>query len=115
MPAALASINLSTRLFRAMADPTRLRLLHLLVEGERCVCDLVNVIDCPQPKISRHLAYLKRAGLVLARREGLWIHYRLAPPASPLHRKLLDCVKGCFSDVPLLQRDAKKLAQRCCP
>ncbi|MDD3449742.1 MAG: metalloregulator ArsR/SmtB family transcription factor [Gammaproteobacteria bacterium] len=67
-------------LFRSLADPTRLRCLVLLHElGELCVCELTHALEEPQPKISRHLAQLRRAGLVEDRREGLWIHYRLSP------------------------------------
>ena len=101
--------------FRAFSDRTRLRILNLLQAGggggddETCVCELVRIIDAPQPKISRHLAYLRRAGLVKARKEGLWMHYRLAAPASDLHRSLLHCLATCFKDVPELQRDLKKL------
>jgi ArsR family transcriptional regulator, arsenate/arsenite/antimonite-responsive transcriptional repressor len=99
-------------LFRAFADPTRLRLLHLLSAGELCVCDLVNVLQVPQPKVSRHLAYLRRAGLVRARRDGLWSHYRLAQAGHPLAAKLLDCLTCCFRDLPELTEDARKLARR---
>lgn len=115
MPAAAnIRVDPSLRLFRALADPTRLRLLSLLCRGERCVCELVDVIGQPQPKVSRHLAYLRHAGLVLTRRDGLWVHYRLAPPRSTLHKRLLDCVRCCFGDVPLLDRDAKRLKSNCC-
>ena len=69
-------------MFRAFSDRTRLRILHLLRGGELCVCDLVDVLGVPQPKISRHLAYLRRAGSVVARKDGLWCHYRLARPAT---------------------------------
>ena len=99
-------------LFRAFADPTRLRILHLLAPGELCVCDLVDVLRLPQPKISRHLAYLRRAGMVLARREGPWMHYRLAPAQNSLQTKLLDCLTCCFKDLPELAADARKLRQR---
>ena len=108
--------------FRAFSDRTRLRILNLLQTGETCVCDLVRVIDAPQPKISRHLAYLRRAGLVKARKDGLWMHYRLAPPASEFHKSLLHCLACCFHSVPELQRDLKRLrktagpcAPTCCP
>ena len=67
------------RMFRAFSDRTRLRILHLLLPGELCVCHIVDVLDLSQPKVSRHLAYLRRTGLVLARKEGLWNYYRLAP------------------------------------
>src|SRR5215468_3825372 len=70
-------------LFRALADRTRLRLLNLMGQDEVCVCYFVEVLRTPQPNISRHLAYLKRAGVVAARREGKWIHYRIVEPADP--------------------------------
>lgn len=107
------------RMFRAFSDRTRLRILHLLKDGELCVCDLVTVLRVPQPKVSRHLAYLRKAGLVMARREGLWSHYRLAPAGNVFHRKLLGCLECCFGDVPGLAADARKLrssqcAEQCC-
>src|SRR5262252_800696 len=70
------------KLFRALADPTRLRLLNLMSEQEICVCYFTEVIGAPQPKISRHLAYLRRAGIVAARREGKWMHYKLLMPSD---------------------------------
>ena len=100
--------------FRAFADRTRLRILNLLRPGELCVCDLVRVLGAPQPTVSRHLAYLRRAGLVTARREGLWSHYALAPSVSPLHRKLLECLTCCLDDVPELARDMNALGRACC-
>ena len=107
-------------MFRAFSDRTRLRILHLLKDGELCVCDLVAVISVPQPKVSRHLAYLRRAGLVMARKEGLWMHYRLAPARNAFHQKLLDCLVCCFADVPELSADRRRLKQSrcaagCCP
>lgn len=80
------------QMFRAFADETRLRVLQLLSNGELCVCDLMSAVDAPQSKMSRHLAYLKRAGLVLDRKQGKWRHYSLAKPASPLHKGLLACL-----------------------
>jgi ArsR family transcriptional regulator len=94
------------RMFRAFSDRTRLRILHLLRDGELCVCDLVNVIGAPQPKVSRHLAYLRKAGLVRARKQGLWSYYKLAPARDPFHQKLLDCLACCFGSVPGLAKDA---------
>jgi ArsR family transcriptional regulator len=99
------------RMFRAFADETRLRILHLLSKGELCVCDLMSVLGAPQSKVSRHLGYLKRAGLVLDRREGQWRHYSLAKPQSPFQRQLLGCVGGCLDEAPVLKRDARKLAK----
>jgi ArsR family transcriptional regulator, arsenate/arsenite/antimonite-responsive transcriptional repressor len=106
-------------MFRAFSDPTRLRILNLLRGGELCVCDLVRVIDVPQPKISRHLAYLRRAGLVVARKDGLWMYYELARSKNAFHQKLLECLSCCFPDVPELARDVKRLGEkanrsRCC-
>lgn len=99
-------------LFRAFADRTRLRILNMLADGELCVCDIVGVLEVPQPKASRHLAYLRRAGLVAARKEGLWSYYRLAPASSKVHRALLDCLGQCFGDVPELSRDRRVVESR---
>ena len=114
-----APTNRVDRMFRAFSDRTRLRILHLLRQGELCVCDLVQVIGAPQPKVSRHLAYLRKAGLVESRKDGLWIYYSLAYPRRPFHEKLLDCLANCFQDVPELARDARRLKsskcdKRCC-
>ena len=121
MKAATAIIS-PDLVFRAFSDRTRLRILNLLQTGETCVCDLVRVIDAPQPKISRHLAYLRRAGLVKARKDGLWTHYRLARPASAFHESLLGYLASCFQCVPEFQHDLKRLhktaaacSPTCCP
>ena len=78
------------RLFKALADATRLRILGLLLTGEVCVCDIHESLRIPQPKASRHLAYLRRAGLVATRRDGLWVHYRLAEPPDATVRTVLN-------------------------
>jgi len=109
MKAKTSSVDL---MFRAFSDRTRLRLLNMLRSGETCVCDLVAVLDVPQPKVSRHLAYLRRTGLVVARKEGLWMHYRLAPAATEFHKSLLSCLSCCFGAVPELAEDAATLAKR---
>ena len=106
-------------MFRAFSDRTRLRILHLLRGGELCVCDLVEVLGVPQPKASRHLAYLRKAGLVVARKQGLWSYYSLAPSRGVFHDKLLDCLATCFREVPELGRDVARLQSakscgRCC-
>ena len=105
-------------MFRAFSDRTRLRLLNLLSSGELCVCDLVAVLGIPQPKASRHLAYLRKAGLVLARKDGYWSYYQLAPAKNALHSKLLECLACCIKDVPGLAKDSKTLQLRmgkgCC-
>src|SRR5580698_7507034 len=85
----------SVEIFKAVADPVRLRLLNLLAAGEICVCHLHEALELPQSTVSRHLAYLRKRGLVVGRKEGLWVHYRLAKPVGDLHRKLLDCLGGC--------------------
>ncbi|OGS06283.1 MAG: hypothetical protein A3J70_15910 [Elusimicrobia bacterium RIFCSPHIGHO2_02_FULL_61_10] len=97
------------QMFRAFADETRLRILHLLTRGELCVCDIMRVIQASQPKVSRHLSYLKRAGLVTDRRDGRWRHYSLAQPKSDFQKRLIDCVGGCLDEAPTLKRDADKL------
>lgn len=102
------------RLFRACADPTRLRILNLLAEGEVCVCDLVTVLDVPQPKVSRHLAYLRAAGLVSGRKDGLWRHYRLVPPGNALQESL-HATLACCAELPRMIKDRKELGRvRCC-
>jgi ArsR family transcriptional regulator len=98
-------------MFRAFGDRTRLRILHMLRGGELCVCDIVSVLRVPQPKASRHLAYLRKAGLVTARKEGLWSYYELAPARDPFHAKLLECLGCCFGSVPELARDAGRLGR----
>lgn len=107
------------RLFRAFSDRTRLRILHLLKHGELCVCDLVSILRVPQPTASRHLAYLRRAGLVRVRKERSWNYYSLAEPRNSFHAKLLECLGSCFSEVPELGRDMAKrnkrrLGKACC-
>ena len=106
-------------LFRAFADPTRLRLLNLLLEGELCVCDLCEVLDEIQPKVSRHLAYLRRAGLVSVRRDGKWKHYAVARRSAGLECTLLDCIRTCLRDLDVLGKDLKRLRKlprgRCKP
>ncbi len=106
--------------FAAFSDPTRLRILHLLRDGELCVGDIVTVLGLPQPSISRHLGYLRRSSLVKTRKSGLWVHYALAPATSPAHFKLLECLAACFADVPQLKADQRKAAGvrkrgGCCP
>lgn len=110
-----ARITSVDRMFRAFSDPTRLRILNLLLQGELCVCEIVNTLRVPQPTASRHLAYLKKSGLVESRREGLWIHYQLAPASTAFHERLMDCLACCFQDVPQLAKDSKQLTRsKCC-
>jgi ArsR family transcriptional regulator, arsenate/arsenite/antimonite-responsive transcriptional repressor len=98
-------------LFKACADGTRLRLINLLVGGEVCVCDLVKVLGTNQPKVSRHLARLKRAGLVRDRKEGLWVYYGLAVPPAGDAGRILACLGSCFADSAEMRSDLARLAE----
>lgn len=89
-------------LIQAFAEPTRLRLLALLGRGETCVCDLTGALRIPQPTASRHLARLRRAGLVTVRKDGLWSWYALAPARGAVHQKLLECLASCAQEMPEL-------------
>jgi ArsR family transcriptional regulator len=102
--------------FKALADGTRLRILGLLLTGEVCVCDLQESLKIPQPKASRHLAYLRRAGLVATRREGLWIHYRLAELPDPVLRAISEAIRHALMHTDVVQRDAARLEKKtgCC-
>jgi ArsR family transcriptional regulator, arsenate/arsenite/antimonite-responsive transcriptional repressor len=107
-------------MFRAFSDRTRLRILHVLRGGELCVGDIVEILQAPQPRVSRHLAYLRKAKLVTVRKSGLWSHYRLAPAKTPFHRKLLQCLAKCFGEVAEVQADTARAAKiresgGCCP
>jgi ArsR family transcriptional regulator len=104
------------RLFRALADSTRLRILGLLLTGEVCVCDIHQSLRIAQPKASRHLAYLRRAGLVETRREGLWIHYRLAVASDPVLRIIQQAVAQALRHVDAIEKDADRLQRKtgCC-
>jgi ArsR family transcriptional regulator len=103
-------------LFRALADATRLRILGLLLTGEVCVCHIHESLRMPQSKVSRHLAYLRRAGLVATRREGLWIHYRLAVSSEPVVRIIQQAVANALRHVEAVQKDADRLQRKtgCC-
>ena len=102
-------------MFKAFADLTRLRILHLLTGGELCVCDIVSAMKLPQPLVSRHLAYLRKSGLVVARKEKLWMHYQLAPARDELHKSLMNCLSCCFESVPELKLDAQRCKGCCRP
>jgi ArsR family transcriptional regulator len=104
----------SVELFKAFADPVRLRLLSLILDGEVCVCHLHEALGLPQPTVSRHLAYLRMRGLMVGRKEGQWVYYRLAKPASALHRQLIDCVGLCRGEVRSLKDDRQRLQRRTC-
>ena len=104
------------RVFKALADPTRVRILGLLTAGEICVCHLHESLRLSQPLVSRHLAYLRRAGLVETRKDGLWVHYRLAPRRDDITRTLLDAIYHCVGHLSAVAKDGKRLEQKtgCC-
>ena len=106
------------QLFKAFADETRVRILHLLAQDEQCVCEIHDTLNLPQPTISRHLAYLRRMGLVTERKEGKWVIYALAPATDAVHTAVLRCLRGCFQEVEVLKIDATRRTQlkspRCC-
>jgi ArsR family transcriptional regulator, arsenate/arsenite/antimonite-responsive transcriptional repressor len=103
-------------LFKALSDPTRLRILGLLLTGEICVCHIYESLRISQPKASRHLAYLRRVGLVDTRREGLWIHYRMADLPDPVLKTIGQAVVHALTHVDVVQRDAVRLQKKtgCC-
>jgi ArsR family transcriptional regulator len=98
-----------TKMFKALSDETRLRTVNILLERELCVCELMSVIGSTQSKTSRHLAYLKNAGLAKSRRKGLWIYYSLKKPRSNVQRRLLDTVRESRRELGLLRRDLARL------
>jgi len=113
-----SALDESTCLLKALADPVRLRLLNLL-GGDReevCVCHLHEALELPQPTVSRHLAYLRKHGLVVGRKQGLWVHYRLARPRTALHRILLGCLGNCLGDPEFFRQDLQRLDRvvTCC-
>ncbi len=101
-------------LFKALADRTRLRVINLIGDDEVCVCFFVEVLNTNQPKISRHLAYLRRAGLVSTRREGKWMHYRLVEPPDALAAKIFSEVRAWLANNAEMQRDKARLTKLCC-
>ena len=110
---AKSQLNLEM-LLRTLADRTRLRLLNLMRDREVCVCYFVETLQTSQPKISRHLAYLRKSGLVSARREGLWQHYSIIPPSDPSVAKVLKETLSAMSADKEAQRDLLQLDRACC-
>src|SRR4051812_42841963 len=103
-------------LFKALADATRLRILGLLLTGEVCVCHIHESLRISQPKASRHLAYLRKAGIVEARRDGLWMHYRLPTMPDPVQQALLETVRHALTHLNVVHADAERLHKKtgCC-
>ena len=112
MPNDLAHVD---RVVKALADPTRIRLLALLLAGDVCVCHLYEALRIPQAKTSRHLAYLRRAGLVQSEKRGLWVYYRLAPQSGEA-QAVVDAVHRWATNIPAVRRDIARLETRtgCC-
>jgi len=100
--------------FRALADQTRLRLLNLMGSDEVCVCFFVDVIGTNQPKISRHLAYLRHAGIVSARRDGKWVHYKIVMPPNEYAAKILQNLLDGLAVDPEMQAERNHLINICC-
>jgi ArsR family transcriptional regulator len=117
MKSAIAPVPVE-KVFRALADATRLRILSLLRAGELCVCDIVDLLDIPQPTASRHLAYLRRVRLVVARQEGRWAYYRLAAARTRFRKMLFACLSCCPEVSLQLVADSERLQERgrsdCC-
>ena len=111
--AAKTSFDLE-RFFQALGDKTRLRLLNLMGEQEICVCYFVEILDQPQPKISRHLAYLRSAEIVSARREGKWMHYRIVMPPHIGATQILRQTLSALKEEKAMQADRARLTKACC-
>lgn len=101
-------------IFKALSDPTRLRLLNLMSEGEVCVCFLGEVLKVVQPKVSRHLAYLKRAGIVSVRREGKWMHYGWADQSDLVIRSMMESLRDWMAKDEKLRTERAALKRVCC-
>ena len=102
-------------LFKALADSTRLRLAVLLAtQGETCVCMLAEALDEPDFKISRHLGIMRSAGMVEARRESTWMHYKLAEPRHRLEKCLQECFRDCLADHETVKADTRRLEKATC-
>jgi len=108
-----SSLTELERLFKALADSTRLRILGVLLGGEVCVCHIHDSLRVPQPKASRHLAYLRRAGLVATRRDGVWIHYRLAATSDPALAAIRESLARTLRRADGVRLDAARL-RACC-
>jgi ArsR family transcriptional regulator len=98
--------------FKALSDEARLRILNLLFRtGELCVCDIEATTGFTQTKVSRHLSYLRNAGLLDSRQQGLWMLYKIATPRNSEHQQLLDCLRTILHTNPIAQRDARELGK----
>jgi ArsR family transcriptional regulator, arsenate/arsenite/antimonite-responsive transcriptional repressor len=103
-----AAIDELENVFKALADKTRLRILALLGNNEVCVCHIHDSLGLPQPTVSRHLAYLRKSGLVAARRDGVWMHYQISRALSPLARGIVGAAVDALQRVPATNQDRKQ-------
>jgi len=101
----------SVQLFKALGDETRLRILNLLSHRELCVCQIVEILATSQPKVSRHLAYLRNAGLVNDRREGLWVYYSMAEAEGRLQRVVSQWLREAKDEIPRGANDLQSLEE----
>ncbi len=113
MAVKLSQFNVE-RFFQALGDNTRLRLLNLMGNQEICVCYFVEILGQAQPKISRHLAYLRSAGIVASRREGKWMHYRIVMPENPGAAQVLRQTLAWLKEDRAMQSDRSRLTKACC-
>jgi ArsR family transcriptional regulator len=95
--------------FSALSDETRLRILALLTHGELCVCHIEDILQMSQSRVSRHLTVLRHSGLVSWWREGTWIHYSLAEPKDALQARVMECLKTCLQEDPLVRGDVQRI------
>ena len=107
-PKTTAPIDVLEDAFKALADRTRLRILALLGNNEVCVCHIHDSLGLPQPTVSRHLAYLRRSGLVAARREGVWMHYRVSTSLDPAVQQVVNAAVEALTAVPTTARDRRQ-------
>lgn len=105
---AKAAVDDLENLFKALADKTRLRVLALLGKNEVCVCHIHDSLGLPQPTISRHLAYLRRSGLVTARRDGVWMHYQVSQALAPPVQRVVDAALDVLAQAPATSQDRKQ-------
>ena len=107
--ATTTAIDKLEEVFKALADQTRLRILALLGNSEVCVCNIHDTLGVPQPTASRHLAYLRKSGLVEARRDGIWMHYRLAPQPNPVVSSVVKAALHALTHTDISAKDERRL------
>lgn len=100
-----------SQLFKAFSDESRLRIINLLLQGELCICNLTDILEMPQSKVSRHMAYLKHSGVVDDRREGIWVYYSLCEPKDRAHASILQSLESSFAEYDIFKHDLEKLKQ----